>query len=313
MSPEPNTSFVVIAHNEAPTIERSLRSITGQRGLEDYEVVVVDDGSTDGTTEVAQRYAQTDPRVRVIRLPSNRGRGHARSVGLSEASGRRQVAMVDSDIVLPPDWYARCAEALQSADAVCGTAVPDGDVAFLHSRFGLEPRVARHLTDVTGSNALYRREVFERIGFDPDLPDGEDVALSHSMRAAKLEARTVDGLVVRHEETKGLLDSVRWLFQSGVGASRQFRRYREVRGPDLVFAGWLGALATSALLRRRGRRGIAGVLPPLYLVAAAGAHVNQKFELDARSGGRTMAAIGADAGLLASYLAGRTVGVFRRG
>src|SRR4051794_20900659 len=91
----PETSFVVMAHNEEAHIERTLRSISSQRGLGNYEVVVVDDGSTDATAHVAARHAATEPAVTVIRLSENRGRGHARATGVDAARGRL-IATVDA-------------------------------------------------------------------------------------------------------------------------------------------------------------------------------------------------------------------------
>jgi glycosyltransferase involved in cell wall biosynthesis len=302
-----DTSFVVIAHNEERNIGRALDSIAAQRELGAHEVIVVDDGSRDRTAEIARDHAAANPAVRLIQLGRNRGRGSARSVGVDAASGRL-IATVDADIVLPEDWLERCRVALDSRDAVAGTAVPDGDVAYLCSRFGLEPRVVGHTQDVTGSNALYRRELFDSVGFDPGLRDGEDVALNYAMRACGSQMLTVDGLVVRHEEGKGLRASLAWLYQSGRGASRQLRRYRELRPPDLAFAGWLASLIGAGALAARGRRRAAPALPAGYLLLASAAHVRQKFELDPRRPASAAAAVALNTALLLAYFAGRTVG-----
>src|SRR4051794_35956524 len=81
----PEVSFVVIAFNEERNIERTLDGILAQRGVEAFEVVVVDDGSSDATATRAETRAQADPRVRVIRLARNRGRGYARAAGVEAA------------------------------------------------------------------------------------------------------------------------------------------------------------------------------------------------------------------------------------
>jgi glycosyltransferase involved in cell wall biosynthesis len=151
-APQPLVSFVVIAHNEAPNIGRTLASIVLQENPRGREVIVVDDGSTDDTAGVVSEVAKSNPEVRLLQLARNQGRGFARRHGISQARGS-YIATIDADIVLPPDWLSRCREALQSADAVAGTAVPDGDVAYLYSRFRLEPKLLSHTTEVTGSNA----------------------------------------------------------------------------------------------------------------------------------------------------------------
>jgi glycosyltransferase involved in cell wall biosynthesis len=304
-------SFVVIAFNEERHVMETLASIRAQHGLHDgHEVVVVDDASTDRTAEIVERCAEDDPAVRLIRLRVNGGRGHARSVATAAARGR-YVATIDADIVLPPDWLARCRAAMTDADAVGGIAVPDGDVCFLYRQFHLEPRPVMHTAALTGNNALYDRKVFDAVGFDADLRNGEDVALGHDMQAAGIRTKTLEGLYVRHEEHKSLAQSVSWLFESGVGASGQLRRYRRVRAPDLAFAGWLGTLATGAILRRRGRRkGL--LLLPGYLLAVAAAHVSGRFQLSPRRPARAAGAIGVDALMLGAYFVGRVVGHLRR-
>jgi len=305
--PQPMVSFVVIAYNEAPNIARALESIVAQDGMGRHEIIVVDDGSVDGTADEVLRVARTHTAIQLNRLERNRGRGFARDAGVRVARGR-YIATVDADIVLPPDWLSRCLDAMAQADAVGGTAIPDGDVAYLYTRFGLEPRVVGHATQVTGSNAVYRREVFDRVSFDRALRDGEDVALNHALRARTVRMLTVPGLIVRHEESKTLAQAFGWLYQSGRGATRQLQRYRELRTPDIVFAGWLLSIAGARLASRRS--GSAIWLPPvLYVGVAATTHVSRAFICKPRSAHRFLGAVAVDMTLLTAYFAGRLAGL----
>src|ERR1700758_3574183 len=165
-------SFVVIAHNEVKNIGRTLDAISTLSGLGGYEVVVVNDGSRDGTADIVRQRAAADPHIRLIDLPRNQGRGYARSTGIAAAAGAL-IATVDADILLPRDWFVRAAAALSGHDAVGGTAIPDGDVAYVYQATRLAPRIVGHTTAVTGSNALYRREVFDLVTFDSSLREGE--------------------------------------------------------------------------------------------------------------------------------------------
>jgi CDP-glycerol glycerophosphotransferase len=97
-------SVIVPVFQVEPYLEACLRSIAGQT-LRDLEIVVVDDGSTDGSLAVAERFAEGDARVRILRQP-NRGLGNARNAGLAAAGGDL-VAFVDSDDLLLPDSLAR--------------------------------------------------------------------------------------------------------------------------------------------------------------------------------------------------------------
>ena len=301
-------SFVVIAYNEAATIGPALASISQLAGIGAHEIIVVNDGSRDGTAGVVAGLAAGNPRIRLIDLPVNRGRGYARRTGIAAARGGL-VATVDADIVLPADWLERSRAALTGHDAVGGTAVPDGDVAYLCRRFRLTPRAVGATTTVAGSNGLYRRGVFDVAGFDETLREGEDSALNHAMSRLGLSAATVPGLLVQHQESKSFGTSLRWLFETGQGATRQLIAYREVRQPDLA-AGAFAASLAAGLLAIRARRPLLGVaIPAGFVLAASGQHVRTRFHTPGPDWRRVAPAVAVDAALLTAYFAGRLAGL----
>src|SRR5262245_22360182 len=83
--PRPSLSLVLPAHNEAPVIQQSVReAVAALEALAiDFEVIVVDDGSTDDTASIAQAEAQRQANVRVISLPRNAGYGAALRAGFA--------------------------------------------------------------------------------------------------------------------------------------------------------------------------------------------------------------------------------------
>ena len=115
-------SLITPVYNGAGFIAQNLREIT--RALEaldrPFEVIVVCDGSTDGTAEVAA--ADRDPRVRVLRYSTNAGKGHALLYGLANANGRL-VGWLDSDLDISPDAIVRAARRFEEepVDAVIGS------------------------------------------------------------------------------------------------------------------------------------------------------------------------------------------------
>ncbi|MGH3045489.1 MAG: glycosyltransferase family 2 protein, partial [Gaiellaceae bacterium] len=98
----PRISVVVPIYNVAAYLEPCLDSLAGQT-LADVEIVMVEDGSTDESPEIAERFAARDGRFRLVRQ-ANAGLGAARNTGIDHATGEF-LAFVDSDDVVPRQAY----------------------------------------------------------------------------------------------------------------------------------------------------------------------------------------------------------------
>jgi glycosyltransferase involved in cell wall biosynthesis len=107
-------SVVVPAYNAAATLDETLISIRAQT-YANLDIVVVDDGSSDGTAEVVLAHARSDPRIRLVRQ-ANGGVAAARNAGIREAKGDL-VAPVDADDVWAPTKIERQVEALRRRPA----------------------------------------------------------------------------------------------------------------------------------------------------------------------------------------------------
>src|SRR5262249_49511390 len=116
----PVVSVIVPTYNRAAFIEDSVRSLLAETGVA-FEVIVVDDGSTDDTA--ARLEALRDPRVRVVCV-AHGGVGAARNAGLAVAEGRF-LAFHDSDDVALPGRLARPVAALE-ADPALGLVIQNG-------------------------------------------------------------------------------------------------------------------------------------------------------------------------------------------
>lgn len=108
-------SVVVPAYQAEGFVAATLRRLTAQT-LDDLEVVVVDDGSTDGTAAAARAVAAEDPRVRVLELGENRGVSQARAAAVAAARGE-YLWLVDADDAAPADAAASLLAAARAADA----------------------------------------------------------------------------------------------------------------------------------------------------------------------------------------------------
>lgn len=118
-------SVVIPAYDEAPRLPAYLREVMAffDGRAEPYEVIVVDDGSRDATSERVRELQATHDRLRLITLPQNRGKGHAVSVGMLSARGAFRL-FADADGATPMMELKRLEPALQAgADLVIGSRV----------------------------------------------------------------------------------------------------------------------------------------------------------------------------------------------
>ena len=149
----PLVSVVVPVFDVEAYLPETLDSLLAQSHAE-LDVVVVDDGSTDGSGAIADEYAARDARVRVVHI-ANRGLGGARNEGLRHVRGEL-LAFADSDDVVPPDAYAVLLRQLRrtGADFVTGSVARwDGE----------------HLTELPWMHRLHRQRAAEVLESHPEI------------------------------------------------------------------------------------------------------------------------------------------------
>ncbi|PUA82740.1 glycosyltransferase family 2 protein [Nocardioides currus] len=173
LPPEPLVSVVVPAYGVEDYLPACLDSLLAQT-WQNWEAVVVDDGSPDRSGEIASSYAARDPRIRVVTVP-NGGLGSARNVGAAHATGEF-LGFLDSDDVLPPLALTVLVRTLveSGSDFVTGSIVrwePTGLVEppwmrRLHHR-AIGIRIAERpelLGDVFAWNKVFRRSFWDAAG-----------------------------------------------------------------------------------------------------------------------------------------------------
>ncbi len=179
MAPNPLIGIVIPARDAAPWLGTALGSLRAQI-VPHWQAVVVDDGSTDATAEVAARVA--DPRIALIRQPPS-GVSAARNRGVAALGGCTALLFLDADDWLAPDALARLGAALHAAPAAVAACGPYTPVAATGRRLRTKPAaggdmLARLLTRnrfANGGHLLLRAAAARQAGsFRQDLSFGED-------------------------------------------------------------------------------------------------------------------------------------------
>jgi len=178
----PRVSIIVPAYNYGRYLGDALESVVAQT-MSDWECIVVDDGSTDDTPMVAQRWSTRDSRIRCLRQ-KNAGPSAARNLGIRQSSGD-YLQFLDADDRLARDkleLHAAWLDSHPDTDIVIGpaaffdTTAPDVELQSLHGRLSrpLHPRIAstdearrllEHFNIMVISAPLVRRTAVQRAGF----------------------------------------------------------------------------------------------------------------------------------------------------
>jgi GT2 family glycosyltransferase len=254
---------VIPARNSADTLAEQLAALEGQDYGGTWELIVADNGSTDATRSVAERWRARLPKVRVVDASQVRGVAHARNRGAAFASGE-YLLFCDADDVVTPNWMSVLLKAMADADAVGGRRQVMGDSDAAHWRGfgdGYLPAGITPGPSVPGCNLAVRRAVFEALcGFDEHLDCGEDVDFGFRLNVAGYRVRFTNDAVVWYRLRAGLRDTASQAFRYGRAEPHLFRKHRSAgmsrRSFNLVTKswGWVALNLWRLLLpRERGR------------------------------------------------------------
>jgi dolichyl-phosphate beta-glucosyltransferase len=183
-------------------------------GKDDWEVVVVDDGSPDGTAAIALKAAEEEPRIRLVQSETNRGKGNALRIGVVASLGRR-VLIMDADLATPMEELANL-EAALAADENLDAAI--GSRAHRDSAIERQQSMLREVLGWVGNRVIRLVAVRgirdTQCGFK--LFDGDQARTAFG--ASKLDGWAIDVEILQYFRRKGWPVAevpVRWAHQDG--------------------------------------------------------------------------------------------------
>ena len=292
---EPCVSVIVPVRDRRGMLGRLLDGLREQK-YRDFEVVVIDDGSSDGSGEEAEAAAADGFNVRVLRTDGV-GAVEARRLGVA-ASRAPYLAFTDSDCVPDPLWLQNAVAAFtDGVDLVQGRTEPVRPLGLLERSVWISHEDGLYAT----CNVLYRRDAFERaggfddagglLGFRPGafgrgLGFGEDALLAWRVRRSGSSAFVPDA-VVRHEVTRPPADEAlrrSWMAGAFPTLIREIPELRSTMLRGGVFLGTRRVPLYAALLGFLiGRRGLAGAALAWWVGARAREAMKHEQPLAARA------------------------------
>ena len=209
------TSVIICTYNRAPLLKRVLRSLTKQSlPFNQFEVIVVDDGSQDETAHVCEVMGHELPNLRYVSAGANLGLASARNVGIAEARGNR-IIFTDDDCIPERNWTERMSDALEKEAIVAGAiASPTGsylklchNIAEFHHIMAGQKEGPKEF--IACANAGFQRSALDDLnGFEDKTNPSEDMELILRARMKGYRVYFVPDAMVEHDPDRMTLASI---------------------------------------------------------------------------------------------------------
>ena len=191
----PLVSVIIAARNEEKWVTACLEPVLRTDSYPNKEVIVVDDGSTDKTSEILKRFPVT-----VIRNEEPAGPSSARNIGVREARGQIIVFIDAHCIVEDSEWLRRFLKFFRDPEVGAVGGYFRREPSMRGPSLTIRPDKPR-LRLIKSANAAYRKTVFEQVGgFDPSMEWGGDAALTYKVHRSGWKVVHTRDIIVVHAE-----------------------------------------------------------------------------------------------------------------
>ncbi len=201
--PTLTVSFIIPMHNAGKYISKCIESIYKQEKLPSFEIIAVDDGSTDGTLALVSELAKHHDNLTVI-SKKNGGAGSARNVGMENARGAF-FCFVDADDLLEPTWFSACFEYMRSSKADYVYSLVTRIDSSGRWRMGIAAEQRRHGSGLSAMAAIFGRYIWDDLIF----PEGiwyEDAVIDYCV-ASRYKGVFIDNVGYLYRYHGGAISS----------------------------------------------------------------------------------------------------------
>ena len=226
-------SVIIPSFNEEENIAQCLVSLSHQSvDRTEYEIIVVDGGSTDRTCEIARKYAD------MVFIQTSKKVGGARNDGVMASKGDI-IASTDADCILPPDWIERIRNDFTDPAVVqvYGPVYPIEDSTgnhfslFLANTFSRIGYYSRTFYYTLGCNTAFRKDAFIKAGMYRCIDAGDDIEVAMRMKdegKIRFDGRLKVGFSMRRYQQYGTLKSLyEWFYIVAHGGETQKYAYSQ--------------------------------------------------------------------------------------
>lgn len=224
-------SVVLCVRNGEDHIREQLESLAAQDHPGPWELIVVDDGSTDRTTSIVEEFVPELP-LRLVQIEHGTGLAHARNVGCAHARGEL-VAFCDGDDVAEPSWLSALVLASERSQIVGGHLEERELNDELHSTWrypmtdGALPRAfGRWVTPVGANMAVSASLLAALSGFDTALVTGEEIDLAIRAKCAGHTPLYAPDAVIHYRHRNSIRHLARQAYRYGLGNTDLYVRHR---------------------------------------------------------------------------------------
>lgn len=224
-------SVIVPVYNAEKTLPDLLKSLNSQKDCDHFEVIIVDDCSTDNSTKIALNFDVT-----LVQLKRNSGPAVCRNIGVQKARGDILV-FTDSDCKVDDNWLSNIESRFRNndTDAIMGRLIlppstflgdsisalgfPAGGSIGFDKIWRVDPN--GYTDSLSTCNCAIRKNIFKQVGgFDETFPypGGEDTLLAYSIRQHRFRIKYCREITVNHAPRTKFKDFIRWQFRRGMSS-----------------------------------------------------------------------------------------------